>query len=68
VFTLPCQRIRRWRPLRPARLSRPCGRFVSLQGGYVRANNPPQAFMVSLQQRTPNMQDPAFVLPVEEML
>lgn len=33
---------------------------VSLSGSYARTDNPPQAFMMSLNQRTLNMRDPAF--------
>lgn len=34
--------------------------IVSVSGGYARTDNPPQAFMMSLNQRALNMQDPAF--------
>ncbi|MBU4458957.1 MAG: TolC family protein [Verrucomicrobia bacterium] len=33
---------------------------VSVSGGYARTDNPPQAFMMALNQRSLNMQDPAF--------
>ncbi len=33
---------------------------VSLTGGYARTDNPPQAFMMALNQRTLDMRDPAF--------
>ncbi|MBM4153838.1 MAG: TolC family protein [Lentisphaerae bacterium] len=33
---------------------------VTLSGSYARTDNPPQAFMMSLNQRALNMQDPAF--------
>lgn len=34
--------------------------WVFTQAGYMRTDNPPQAFMMSLQQRSLNMADPAF--------
>ena len=33
---------------------------VSVSGGYARTDNPPQAFMMALNQRSLNMQDPLF--------